>query len=104
MKLRYSRRALRQIHAISAYLDKQSHSASLEIAERIRDAIHMLLEFPEIGRHGSATGTRELIVPGLQYIVVYRIYRRAPREDEVRIAGIYHGAQLRPGQRRPSKR
>jgi toxin ParE1/3/4 len=46
-----------------------------------------------MGRDGVLSGTRELIVPGLPYIIVYRV---AP--EEVVVVGVYHGAQLRPGQ------
>jgi hypothetical protein len=39
-----------------------------------------------------------MLVPRLPYIIVYRIERDA--EDEwLAIAGVYHGAQHRPGQR-----
>jgi hypothetical protein len=37
-----------------------------------------------------------LVVPGLPYIVVHRI--EAGDEPAVAILGVYHGAQLRPGQ------
>jgi toxin ParE1/3/4 len=101
MKLRYSRLALRQINAISSYLEQRSPAAARHVGRQIRDAVHMLLQFPDIGHSGTAVGTREIIVPGVPYIVVYRVYRRAGTDGELRIAGIYHGAQLRPGQRRP---
>jgi hypothetical protein len=37
-----------------------------------------------------------MVVPGLPYIIVYRIEPGA--EDTLVILGVYHGAQLRPGQ------
>ena len=40
-------------------------------------------------------GTSELVVPGLSYIVVHRVDRNT---EAAEILGIYHGAQLRPGQ------
>jgi hypothetical protein len=40
-----------------------------------------------------------MVVPGLPYIVVYRVEIHA--EDALVILGVYHGAQLRPGQERP---
>ena len=39
-----------------------------------------------------------MVVPGLPYIVVHRI--ETGDEDTLVILGVYHGAQLRPGQER----
>jgi toxin ParE1/3/4 len=49
--------------------------------------------FPQMGHSGLLPGTREMVVPGLPYIVVHR-----SDEDALVILGVYHGAQLRPGQ------
>jgi hypothetical protein len=38
-----------------------------------------------------------MVVPGLPYIIVYRIESHA-EEDGLAILGVYHGAQCRPGQ------
>jgi toxin ParE1/3/4 len=103
MRLRYSRRALRHIDDISTYLEQRSPSATRQISGRIRDAISMLLEFPEVGRSGAKAGTREFPIPGLPYVIVYRVYLPAGDAGELRIAGIYHAARLRPGQARPPK-
>ena len=39
-----------------------------------------------------------MVVPGLPYIIVYRI--ESGEEEVLVILGVYHGAQLRPGQER----
>jgi len=44
----------------------------------------------------ALAGTRELVVPSLPSIVVHRI--ETSDDPAVTILGIYHGAQLRPGQ------
>jgi toxin ParE1/3/4 len=69
------------------------------VGERIRETTSLLLDFPYIGREGALSGTRELVVPSLPYIVVYRV-EIAEEETTVVILGVYHGAQLRPGQER----
>ena len=43
------------------------------------------------GRPGRKPGTRELILPGLPWLAVYRV-----GEDVVEIRGILHGAQRFP--------
>jgi len=99
MKLRYSRRSLRHIDSILSYIAAHDRSAAAKVSRRVRDSTAMLLEFPGAGRRGAQTGTREFVVPGLPYIVVYRLVDGG---DELRIVGIYHAAQLRPGQSRPT--
>jgi plasmid stabilization system protein ParE len=46
---------------------------------------------PYRSRAGREEGTRELILPRLPYIVVYRV-----KEIDIEILHIYHGAQNRP--------
>jgi len=46
--------------------------------------------FPKSGRRGQAGGTREIVVVGLPYIVVYR-----QDGNLVEIVGVFHGAQDR---------
>jgi hypothetical protein len=55
----------------------------------------MKVRYTIIGHTGSATGTREWVVVGLPYLIVHELNEP---EDELVVLGIYHGAQLRPGQ------
>jgi plasmid stabilization system protein ParE len=42
------------------------------MAERIQEAVEYLMEYPNIGRPGRVSGTRELVVSGTPFVVVYR--------------------------------
>jgi addiction module RelE/StbE family toxin len=99
VNLRYTLRALRHLDAIASYIGKQNPQAARAIGARIRESIDLLAKFPNMGHQGALPGTREMVVPSLPYIVVHRIETRA--DDTLVILGIYHGAQLRPGQPRP---
>lgn len=60
-------------------------------ARRVAPAIEsvaLLEKFPQRGRPGRKTNTREPVVTNLPYVVVYRV-----REQVVEIARILHGAQ-----------
>jgi toxin ParE1/3/4 len=96
MRLRYTRRARRHLDAIAEYIADRNPNAARRVGERIRESVSLLLDLPYIGREGVLPGTRELVVPGLPYIVVYRVELAA--QEAVVILGVYHGAQLRPGQ------
>jgi toxin ParE1/3/4 len=98
MRLRYTRRAQRHLEGIAEYIAERNPAAARGVGERIREAITLLRDFPYIGRDGALVGTRELVVPSLPYVVVYRVELSDP--GTVVILGVYHGAQLRPGQQK----
>lgn len=93
MKLRYTQRARRHLDGIAQYITERNPTVARQVGARIAEAVALLGQFSNIGHEGALAGTRELVVPGLPYIVVYRIDREA-----VTILGVYHGAQRRPGQ------
>ena len=96
MKLRYTRRARRHLDGISQYIAERNPDAAKRVGARIRETIELLSLYPNVGREGALAGTRELVVPSLLYVVVHRI--ESGEDPAVTILGIYHGAQLRPGQ------
>jgi len=49
----------------------------------------MLRCFPEVGRTGRVLGTREWVVRGLPYIIVYEVMP----EETLIVLGVFHGAQ-----------
>jgi toxin ParE1/3/4 len=65
--------------------------AARRVAISIYERLSALMEFPEQGRQGRKSGTRELIFTGLPYLAIYRI-----RGDAVEILRILHGAQNWP--------
>jgi plasmid stabilization system protein ParE len=95
MRVRYTIDALLHIAGIHAYINERNPVAAARVAARIRAAAERLGESPQIGHVGAASATREWVVVGLPYVIVHEL--NAP-EDEVVILGVYHGAQLRPGQ------
>jgi addiction module RelE/StbE family toxin len=93
MKLRFTRRSRRHLDAIAEYIAEHNPGAARRVGERIREVAALIGKFPLIGHGGVLAGTREMGVPGLPYVIVYRV-----DENAVTILGVYHGAQLRPGQ------
>jgi plasmid stabilization system protein ParE len=94
LTLRFSDRARSQLLHIQAYIAQDSPASARRVGRRIREAAELLRTFPKAGRAGRAPGTREWVVRGLPYILVYEL--NAVAEDEVMILGVFHGAQDRP--------
>src|SRR2546421_11962842 len=95
MKVRFSLEAQAHLDAIHTYIGERNPVAAVRVVTRIRTAAERLGELPYIGRTGAAQGTREWVVAGLPYIIIYAPHIET---DEIIILGVYHWAQLRPGQ------
>lgn len=93
IRIRWSRRSRYHLEDIRRYI--AVHDAA--VAERVRlqlvETIKMLRALPRLGHAGRKEGTRELNVPRLPFVIVYRI--DINDEDELVILGIYHGARDR---------
>jgi toxin ParE1/3/4 len=98
MKVDFTPRTTRHLAAIAQYLTERNPDAARKVGGRIREIVELLADFPDIGHQGTLAATREVVVPGLPYVIVYR---SEPKRDALVILGVYHGAQLRPGQREP---
>jgi addiction module RelE/StbE family toxin len=91
VRLRFTRRALRHLGEVRAYVAVHNPAAANELVARIARAIDALLEHPERGRPGRVETTRELVVGGTPYIVAYRI-----RGETIDVLAILHGARAWP--------
>jgi len=90
VKLLFKARALRHLEKIHDHISANDRAAANRVIERIEGAIGRLLILPFSTRAGVVTGTRLLVVPGLPYIVVYRV-----RGETVEILAVLHTAQRR---------
>jgi addiction module RelE/StbE family toxin len=91
MKISWSPTAISDFESIRDYIARDNASAARKIANRIKESINRLVNFPLSGRAGRVPGTYELVIPGTSYIAVYTI-----QSDEVRIAAVLHGRQRWP--------
>jgi len=93
MKLRYTPRARRHLEHIAEYISERNPRAAVVVGERIRAVIELLCDLPLMGHEGLVPRTREMVVPGLPYVIVYRVEQS--EQSGLVILGIYHGAQDR---------
>ncbi len=88
MRVRWTTSAANDPYRIVQRIQKDNPTAATRVATIVYDECGSLRDFPRRGRKGRIEGTRELIFPGMPYIVVYRI-----QEQIVELLRIYHGAQ-----------
>jgi addiction module RelE/StbE family toxin len=91
MKVIWSPTAERDLDAIWEFIAKDNPDAADRMIERLRTVADVLLDHPQLGRAGRITLTREFVVAGTPYILVY-----VAGSDEVGIAYVIHGARKWP--------
>ena len=91
MQLRWSSEAADDLARIVQHIRQDNPSAADRIAILIYQRVGTLETFPNLRRPGRVEGTRELPLPPLPFVVVYRL-----RGEAVEIARVLHGAQRWP--------
>jgi toxin ParE1/3/4 len=91
MIIRWSPTAVSDLESIRDYIARDSPLAASKVANRIKESVNRLINFPLSGRAGRVPGTCELVIPGTSYIAAYII-----QDDEVQIASVLHGRQRWP--------
>ena len=93
MRIVWTQPAARALERTQNYIAKDNHRAAWEVARRVRQAVNQLEDHPRIGRKGRVRGTFELVIPGLPYIVPYRI-----KGADIQILSVFHAARKWPEQ------
>jgi addiction module RelE/StbE family toxin len=91
MQLRWTEAAVADLERIADYLLSHAPERAPRLVRTIHEAPEALLSLPHRGRPGKKTGTRELVLSPLPWIVVYIV-----RDDVVHVVRILHGAQRWP--------
>lgn len=91
MQIRRSAAFSADLDAIAVYIAQDNVEAALALLDRIEEAVERLAAHPELGRSGRVIGTRELVVPRTNYVVVYRL-----KEDAVEVLRALHAARRWP--------
>lgn len=73
MKVRWTRRALKEVEQLGDYIAKDNPHMAEVIVSLIFRRSDDLADFPRAGRAGRVPGTFELILPETSHILVYRV-------------------------------
>jgi toxin ParE1/3/4 len=68
MKVRFSRYSLDQLSNIRDHVARERPDVADLVRLRILATIELLQHLPRLGHVGRASGTRELLVPGLPFL------------------------------------
>lgn len=90
LEIVWSRRALARLAEIRQFVALDKPDAAARLASRIVSVVAALRTHPSLGRAGVEAGTRELVIGGTPYIVIYRSGRR-----RITVLTVWHGAQKR---------
>jgi len=88
MRIRWTVPAVEDLESIRNYLDGGLPRFSEPTVRTIYTRARSLKSMPHIGRPGRRSGTRELSLTPLPYVIVYAV-----RPEVVEILHIYHGSQ-----------
>jgi toxin ParE1/3/4 len=93
MRVRLSQRSAYHLNEIRAFLARDNPEIAELVRLRILATIERLRKLPGLGHPGRKSGTRELRVAGLPFVIVYRV--DIGDRDELVILAVFHTAQDR---------
>ena len=89
--LNWTPSALEDLDAAAVYIARDNPQAAVSMAGHVLESVEYLASYPNLGRAGRVRGTRELVVSGTPFVVVYRV-----RLDIVQVLRVLHHARKWP--------
>jgi addiction module RelE/StbE family toxin len=90
----WAARAQRRLRQIVADISADQPPAAERVLDRMLAAARTLGEHPNLGRQGRLRGTRELVVAGTAYLLIYRV-----QGDTLQILTVFDGRRRGPPER-----
>ena len=88
MKLRFTKRAVRQMEEIIGAIAQESPQGARRVRERMQGITTLLVERPHIGQQTDVAGIRRMLVSPYPYLIFYRV-----TEDAVIVQRVRHAAR-----------
>ncbi|MFL0798672.1 MAG: type II toxin-antitoxin system RelE/ParE family toxin [Cellvibrionaceae bacterium] len=87
MQLKWTELADSDLEKIEAHItEENSAKAAINVVMNIIDSVELVLpRHPTAGRQGRVKDTRELVVDGIPFVVVYRENQAAGRVEVLRV-------------------
>jgi addiction module RelE/StbE family toxin len=91
MRIRWTEGAVNNLDKVEEYIAQDNPPAAVAAVNKIIETAQILTDYPTIGKRGREPGTRELVVAGLPYIVIYSVQR-----EELVILRVLHTSMKYP--------
>lgn len=91
MQVRWESDAIQDLTDLRQYIWQENPEAANSVARKIVEKVDLLQDHPLLGKAGRIYKTRELVVSGTPYTVVY-----LPESECVSILRIFHQAMTWP--------
>jgi len=92
IKIKWLQTALDNIAHIADRIAENDPAAARRLVSNIRSSINNLTKYPTMGRPGSLSNTRELVLVGTPHIVIYRVQDNS----SIEILRVLHSSQRWP--------
>lgn len=93
MKIVWTELALSDLNSAHEYIAQERPVAAIRVVEKIEKSLEAIRRYPDLGRPGRISGTREIVVPDTPFIIPYRI-----RAKRLEILAIIHSSRRWPDQ------
>jgi len=91
MRIRWTEGAVGNLDHVEEYIVQDNPSSAVATVNKIIEAAQMLADYPTIGKRGRERGTRELVVAGIPYSIIYVVHH-----EELIVIRVLHTAMKYP--------
>ncbi len=95
MRIKITKPAYIDLNEIDRFIRTNNPSAANRMGLRVSEAIDFLVTYPAMGRTGRLSKTRELIVSGTPFIVIYQV-----RQSTLIVLRIMHTSRKWPNNKK----
>lgn len=89
--MRWTEGAAGNLDQVEEHIAQDNPAAAVATVKKILEAAQILTDYPTLGKRGRERGTRELIVAGLPYIIIYAVHR-----EELVVIRVLHASMKYP--------
>ena len=75
MRIRWTEGATDNLTQVEEYIARDNPAAAVNTVLKIIATAEMLADYPALGKRGRERGTRELVIAGLPFCIIFAIYR-----------------------------
>jgi addiction module RelE/StbE family toxin len=88
MQIVWLPRAVENLEEIRLYIAEERPASAERVAQKIKQAVAMLEDHPQIGKPSLLNGFRELQVAGLPFVIPYKVMG-----DKLIVVRVFHNKQ-----------